>query len=67
MLKFLYLEALSWSRSNMNEHTLQGLVVDGQLTGNTVPNRLAWIIPSMRHQEPHPLEGYVVSFTRLHE
>jgi hypothetical protein len=51
----------------MDEHTLQGLVVDGQLTGNTVPSRLAWIIPSMRHQEPHPLEGYVVSFTRLHE
>jgi hypothetical protein len=51
----------------MDVHTLQGLVVGGQLTANTNRSKPAWIITPTRHQEPQPPEGYVVSFARLHE
>jgi hypothetical protein len=30
-----YLEVGSWYRTNMDAHTLQGLVASGQLTANT--------------------------------
>jgi hypothetical protein len=67
MTKIKYIEALPWSRSNMDEHTLQGLVAGSQLTANTDRRTPAWIIALSEHQEPHPPEGYVVSFARLHE
>jgi hypothetical protein len=62
-----YLEVEPWYRSNVDAHTLEGLVVGGQLTTNTDPSRPAWIVPPAHRQEPQPLEGYVVSFDRLHE
>jgi hypothetical protein len=62
-----YLRVGPWYRSNVDAHTLQGLVDGGQLTANTYSSRPTWIVPPAYHQESQPPEGYVVSFIRLHE
>jgi hypothetical protein len=62
-----YLAVGPWHWSNMDTHTLQGLVDGGQLTASTNSSRLALIIPPARHHEPQPPEGYVVSFAHLHK
>jgi hypothetical protein len=62
-----YLRAGLWYRSNVDAHTLQGLVDGGQQSAHTDSSRPVWIVPPAHHQEPQPPEGYVVSFIRLHE
>jgi hypothetical protein len=62
-----YLRVGPWNRSNVDAHTLQGLVDGGQLTPNTDSSMPAWIVLPAHHQEPQPRERYVVSFIRPHE
>jgi hypothetical protein len=41
-----YLEVGSWGHSIVDVHLLEGLVAGGQLTTNTDPDQLMWIVPS---------------------
>ena len=53
-----------WGRSDITLQPLEGLVHRGLLCVQTATEE--WRLPS-EEDEPSPLEGYVVSFTRFHE
>jgi hypothetical protein len=57
----------SWIRSSVMEKKLQELMCDGLLCPRTSQDLSEWRVPPTNHQEPVPLEGYVVSFVAFHE
>ena len=46
---------------------MEGLIAGGQLSEITDKVKPEWLIPVSSHRVPNPLEGYVVSFVRLHK
>ena len=60
-------EPLPWGKSTATAAVLEQLVADRLLPVNINSERPAWIPPRPEETEPNPLEGYVVSFVRLHE
>jgi len=60
------LPADEWRPSTITERRLCDLVSEGLLHLVTLSTRLEWIAPPGEDQEPHPLEGYVVSFVKFH-
>jgi len=58
--------ANEWCSSIMTEHQLRDLEKEGLLHPLTSLTRSEWIVPPAEHREPRPLEGYVVSFAKLH-
>ena len=60
-------EPLPWGKSSANVAVLEQLVRDRLLPRITDSGAPAWISPHPDETEPKPLQGYVVSFMRLHE
>ena len=60
-------EPLSWGKSAATAAVLEQLAADRLLSINHDSERPAWIPSRPEETEPNPLEGYVVSFVRLHE
>ena len=60
------LPAEDWSPSKVTQSEMDSLVAQGLLRPNPEEGPAWWVIPSAEHREPHPPEGYVVSFTRYH-
>jgi len=54
-----------WRPWTVMEHRLWDLDKEGLLCPLTSLTRLEWIAPPAEHQEPSPLEGYVVSFVEF--
>ena len=50
----------------MTERGLRDLEKEGLLRPATSSTWLEWIVPPVEHQEPSPLEGYMVSFIKFH-
>jgi hypothetical protein len=61
------LPAEVWIHSSVMERRLEELVRDGLLRPRTSQDLPEWRVPPTNHQEPAPLEGYVVSFVAFHE
>lgn len=56
-----------WPVSNVTEGVLRGLVAEGLLCPHGDAADPAWLAPAPDHHEPHPPEGYVVSFVAFHK